>query len=161
MNAVWSGFELTVNILIEAGSDISVKDKKGDTALHLASRKGYDKIVTKLLDQGADINISDYKGQTPLMNAVVSGHVFSFTGEKHRHESTVKILLEAGANTTTRDNYGRTVLHMAAGRGLNNMVKILLNHGMDVNIKGANGKTPLFEAGPSTVKILLEAGAYQ
>ena len=45
-----------VQALIDKGADVNAKDKKGATALMLASQKGYKEIVQLLITKGADVN---------------------------------------------------------------------------------------------------------
>ncbi|KAI8902661.1 ankyrin repeat-containing domain protein [Globomyces pollinis-pini] len=60
--------------------------------------------------------------------------------------STVRLLLQAGAKTTVKDASGSTPLHLAARRGMIEIVIALVLAGADVNSKGLNGWTPLHEA---------------
>ena len=58
---------------IDNGTDISLKDEIGCTALHEAFVYEQLDLVEKLLDQGADINAQDAMGRTPLHNMAASG----------------------------------------------------------------------------------------
>ena len=49
--------------------DVNCKDKKGDTALIVATKYGDEKIVKLLLDLGADTNLTDAEGKTALDHA--------------------------------------------------------------------------------------------
>ncbi|KAI0144644.1 ankyrin repeat protein [Xylariaceae sp. FL1272] len=65
--------------------------------------------------EGADPNTRDYTGRTPLHLAVTSST-----------PAIVQCLVDHGARLVARIADGRTALHLAAGRGNAEMVKILL-----------------------------------
>lgn len=56
----------TVQLLIEHGMDIMVKDENLSTPLHLASSSGIHEIVRLLIERGADVTDTDKSGRTPL-----------------------------------------------------------------------------------------------
>jgi len=72
-----------------------------------AANSGQDDSVVTLLDQGADIDYQSDDGWTPLVEASVMGNT-----------STVKLLLERGANVNLTDNYNRSALNLSASDGL-------------------------------------------
>jgi hypothetical protein len=83
-----------------------------DTALHLASSKGYNKVVKLLLDRGADIHS---KNEMALRAASLQGHT-----------ETVKLLLNRGAKVNSREDIS---LLLASDSGHIEIVKMLLNRG--------------------------------
>ena len=88
-----------------------------------------------------------------LLEAALQGHV-----------KTLNFLLAHGVDVNYQDEqYGASALHAASQGGKEDIVKILLKRGADVNLKSKEGNTPLMAAAfnhhESVVKILLEAGA--
>lgn len=76
----------------------------------------------------------------------------------------VRILLSAGADPTAQDpQHGRTALHTAAMANDDELVKIILGAGVDVNIRNVQNTIPLHVAlargAKSCVGLLLSAGA--
>ncbi|XP_071711419.1 E3 ubiquitin-protein ligase KEG-like isoform X2 [Rutidosis leptorrhynchoides] len=76
----------------------------------------------------------------------------------------VRILLAAGAVATAQDTqHGRTALHTAAMTNDVELVKIILDDGVDVNIRNVQNTIPLHVAlargSKSCVGMLLSAGA--
>ena len=49
--------------LIDAGADLNMEAKNGDTALILAANRGYTDCVKVLLKAGADVNGKNKKGE--------------------------------------------------------------------------------------------------
>lgn len=66
----------------------------------------------------------------------------------------VKRLLNKGANTNEKDEYGRTALMWAADWGAINTVRVLIEHGADVNAKDNMGWTVLMHA-ISAVRVIV------
>ncbi|XP_074579578.1 potassium channel KOR2-like [Curcuma longa] len=58
----------------------------------------------------------------------------------------LKLLINGGADPNTANYDGRTALHMAAGRGHEQVVKFLIKRGVDVNCIDKFGNSPLLEA---------------
>ena len=90
-------------------------------------------------------------GATPLMYAALYGDA-----------STVRLLLERGANPNLRNDAGATALMWAADDA--DKTRLLLEHGADANARSDDGRTPLVIAagqyGSSpVVKLLLDHGA--
>lgn len=52
--------------LLDAGADVTIANKEGQTPLHKAAQLGYGKMAMRLLDLGADIEAKNNEGETPL-----------------------------------------------------------------------------------------------
>ena len=92
--------EKTGVVYIEHGATIDHAGCHGGTALHWAAWTGRDKLVEKLIEAKAAINklCVDFKS-TPLIWAL---HGYRFGGKDNRHHQTacVRLLLDAGADTS-------------------------------------------------------------
>ena len=83
-SASYNGHTEVVNLLIEKGADINVKDtSRGATPLHYASENGHTEVVNLLIEKGADIHVKDNSGNTPVHYA--------------RSTEVVNLLIEKGA----------------------------------------------------------------
>ena len=88
-----------LKLLVENGADINKKDTaRGRTALHHAVEIPAELTVEPihyLIQKGANINSPAFDGNTPL-----------FIAEAANNKEAVKLLIEAGANTTIKNKYG-------------------------------------------------------
>ncbi len=134
-SAVMSGDKSTVEELIEAGADSSVKDYiDGKTPLHIAAQNGHVEVVKVLLDtQKIEVDVKDNTfGNTALQAAAQNGHA-----------EIVELLIstkKVDVNTTSKDNF--TPLYLAAQNGHKAVVKLLLDNSAKVNGCGV-GRGPL------------------
>ena len=87
-----------IELLVTNGSDISIRNKAGETPLMLAVQEDDLETVKLLLDNGADTTIQDNLGLSPLAIAI-----------ENRNLPIAKLLVEKGANVNARDALGRTV----------------------------------------------------
>jgi ankyrin repeat protein len=142
-----------VSLLVEAGADLSAKDRKGRTALTYAKEAKFKRVVAylqaayekrdaagelslceaaatgtlyrvkALLDRGADIDQADELGQTPLMFAVAAGHL-----------EVVRMLCAAGANVNAmRAADGGDLWTCAFAKPEAEIIRCLIEHGLDPN----------------------------
>lgn len=118
---------------------INDQDELGRTALMLAAYSGCTSTVGALLDAGADAEITDGTeegGGTPLLRAIDCDHL-----------PVVRIFLQRNVNLTSKDKYGRTLLHGAAINGRDTILQLLLEqtHDLDVNAQDKNGRVALHD----------------
>ena len=143
--AAITGRTEAVKLLLEAGANISVKDDRGQTLLHLIldmRNSDYNQYrlskdtVELLLAKGEDVNLKDNDGRTPLHLAAESAD-----------GDIVELLLGKGAKIDEKDDEsGFTALHHAARFGKKNVVELLIARGADINAKDKQGHTPLYVA---------------
>jgi ankyrin repeat protein len=116
--------ELCVNYLIENGSDIRIRDKKGISIQTNASRTGNLNVVKNLVGHGADPNEKSPRGITPLYAAAINGHT-----------EIADFLLSEGVDIDVRLNDGETPLMAAVWNGQIATVELLLKRGANVHAK--------------------------
>ena len=85
----------TVRALLDANADIDQRDKYGQTAIWIATEKGYTDLVRLLIERGANLNITAKYHLTPLMLSITL----------YRYE-IARLLIEVGADFTTRGGKG-------------------------------------------------------
>lgn len=142
----------TAAVLLNAGADMSHKDKDGFTAFLLAADTGTPALLYLFLKHGANVNAANERGVTPLMLAA-----------GNNTPEVVALLLEHGAGTGAANEKGWTPLLYAASAGNVENVKLLLKNGADPNARARNGETALFVArqqdDSEIGSLLLNAGA--
>lgn len=122
MNAVREGDISVVQEELQAGVDVHARD---DAALVIASYHGHCDIVKLLLDMGADVHASDQWGpEAALRHAAFFGW-FGIAEE----------LLQRGADVELRPE----ILTDAIERGKLDIVKLLLEFGVDPNLPDVSG----------------------
>jgi ankyrin repeat protein len=107
-----------------------------DTPLTIASENGDAATVRTLLARGADANGKDSHGLTPLVRAARRGN----------YDAAVA-LLDGGADPNLFDSIwtrpGWSPLMNAVHKSQPRIVKLLIEHGADVNAHTTDGTTPL------------------
>lgn len=129
--------DVVASLLNVQGIDLDSKDVFGQTPLSWAAERGFEGVMVLLLaNQGVNVDCKDTFGWTPLFYAV-----------SNNFKTGVRLLLERGADTGTKDNRGRTPLSWAAEEGNEDIVALMLtSNNVDVNSKDETGQTPLFSA---------------
>ena len=105
------------------------------TSLHAACITGTLDIVQWLLNHGADVNTQSDEGSYPISSAVGWGHL-----------QVARMLIAFNADIGVRREFGRGLLHMAAGRFNDDhvsVIRLLLDHGANPNARDDDGSTPL------------------
>ncbi|KAJ2930181.1 hypothetical protein H1R20_g6860, partial [Candolleomyces eurysporus] len=125
-----------VELLLKWRKDcVSLQDKEGRTALHLAVLHGFESSVKILLEYGAHVNCQDKDGNTPLF--IACG-------------------FDSGTSGSNKDDPIQSLPLR--------IVQILLQHGADISVVNENGQTPLYcaieeGATPEVIQTLINAGA--
>ena len=76
------------------------------------------------------------------------------------HPDVITYLVKTGIDVNNQDQDGVSALHWACERGHYSIVKLLLDHGANVNSVTKKGETPLHYTSPNTqmIKLLLDSG---
>ncbi|XP_007896993.1 DNA-binding protein RFXANK [Callorhinchus milii] len=106
-----------VKYALEKGADPHILGKERESALALASVRGYTDIIVLLLDHGVDVNIYDWNGGTPLLYAARGNHV-----------KCVETLLAKGADLTMEADSGYSPMDLAVALGFKRVQQAIENH---------------------------------
>lgn len=169
-----SAFKEIISLLIEKGADKEAKDMRGMTPLHWIyinkkpnSQKDKKELASLLIENGADFLVTDKNhkiafdydyevAKSWIENLQVSKE--SVHSSLMKSEKTRKIdkRVQNRLILMRKDADGRTLLHWAAGRGKIEIVKLLLEKGVDRFVEDNYGKIPEDYASDSEVKEILK-----
>lgn len=186
--ASWRGHEHIIQILLNNDANVNASGEWCGTALHAASRNGHQKAVQMLLELGADVNAPGPECETALHTAAANGHapvvqmlldwgVGVDMVDHHRlisralqvaasrcHMNVVQMLVDRGADVNhKRGGQCGNALEAASRQGSEELIRLLLANGADVNAYSGLYGNPLCNAGlsgnPQVVQMLLDNGA--
>ncbi|XP_061833815.1 DNA-binding protein RFXANK isoform X2 [Nerophis lumbriciformis] len=106
MWAATFGERAVVDFLLQKGADPRMIARNRESALTLASSRGYVDIIESLLRRGVDVNTYDWNGGTPLLYAVRGNYI-----------KCVEALLANGADMTTESESGYSAMALAVALG--------------------------------------------
>lgn len=164
--AAAAGHNDVVKLLLNAGADISARDKHGKTALHRAVWSCHSEVVDSLIAAGVDVSATTYSGATALHRAAWQGQkdvVVSllksganldaryFQGGdtpflrsiRSGDPNIIQLFLNSNADISVRGSHGANALHIAAHHGMLEVMKLLLASNIDVSCRTHAGETPL------------------
>lgn len=181
---MWAAGDLEkTRLLVAHGADVNAKSDDHRTPLMIAARRpGAVKIVKFLLDKGADPNPTTVPvaESSPLLEALTGGD-----------DAIVRLLIQRGTNAKATADQGlimavttqcakglellaqritdkkdyTSALQQIAFLGNAKAIRLMLDHGADVNAFDQTGRTPLMYAAVSDllpvdcVKLLIQRGA--
>jgi ankyrin repeat protein len=172
--------------LVEAGADLTARDRSGQTPLDIALDYKSGPAVAALLKLGIKLKESQaaaehamesatFRGQTEIVRLLVDNgfDVNSPTpsGSAYLNDAAIKgqmkvaeFLLNHGAEVAKPDGNGNMPIHDAAVGGNSDVIVLLLDHGADINARNRESlATPLMLAASlgraDAVALLLKRGA--
>jgi len=117
-------------VLLRVGADPNQIMRDGETPLQRAAGRGHSRIVGHLLEYGADVEVTGRSGSSALRNAARAGSL-----------ETVKVVLEhmarkgeqSGEPSRVIQKHGPYALREAAARGYNDIIRLLMAYGVDLD----------------------------
>ena len=114
-----------VELLLKSGANPNTPIATGETPLMTCAKAGSIEGIHALIARDANVNATEpVQHQTALIWAI-----------SERHAEVVKALIGARADLTARTRKGFSVLHFAAREGDEEIARIFLAAGMDVNVR--------------------------
>ncbi|MCM3746296.1 ankyrin repeat domain-containing protein [Paenibacillus pasadenensis] len=158
MIATYNNDVQSVRVLVEAGADVNMRDDMRNTPFLYAGAEGYLDILRLTIQAGADPAITNRYGGTALIPASEHGYT----------EVVKELLTKTEIDVDHVNNLGWTALLESIILNNGNTkqqdtLRLLIEHGADVNLADSEGVTPLQHARGKGLKemeqILLQAGA--
>jgi ankyrin repeat protein len=116
MMAALHGNTATAEALIDAGAQLGIADTRGTTALMEAARSGADGVLELIAARDPALDAVDAMGRTALIIASQS---------RQSSETTIRMLLAAGAGRDAKTGDGKRAVDFAAAAGRWNIVALL------------------------------------
>ncbi|XP_020962840.1 uncharacterized protein LOC107610163 isoform X2 [Arachis ipaensis] len=133
---------------------LELKNKNGDTALHIAASRGFTNICRCVIGESEKrkhlLRLENKKGETPFFLAALNWHkhcfaYLSFVLGKLIKENDVDIfiLMTRGSQTDKKERKGESILHCAINRECFDLAFILAHEYAFLTRYAHNGSTPL------------------
>ncbi|HNR39916.1 MAG TPA: ankyrin repeat domain-containing protein [Acidobacteriota bacterium] len=152
-DAVRAGDAAAVRALLERSPEaLTARDGGGNTPLHIAAASGNVELILALIEKGAPLELQNARIKTPLHLAAMNDRTEAVTAllrkgaaiearddyqrtalilcaRERGQAATGRVLIEAGADVNAVDKFGSSALGLAAWRGKQEFVDLLLGHG--------------------------------
>jgi ankyrin repeat protein len=116
--------------------NINLVNGSGNSFLHLCIINNKFKSALWLIEQGADVELLNQHRVSPLQLIIDKGH-----------KKLIEIICKLeNVDLDKQDQYGRTILQNAVVLGHSEIAKVLIENGVDINIKDYNGRNVIFDA---------------
>ena len=112
------GYRDVVEIILKKNPNIETQNKKGNSALIIATNNNYKSIARLLIEKDANVNIENQFGDTPLIFACCENST-----------EIVRLLIEKGANVNVVTKAGDTPLTYACYQNNTEIERLLIEKG--------------------------------
>ncbi|XP_044126157.1 protein phosphatase 1 regulatory subunit 12A-like isoform X3 [Bufo gargarizans] len=151
-----------VQFLVENGASVNQQDNEGWTPLHAAASCGFVSIAQYLISKGASVAIVNSEGELPLdvshesameklLKSEIKKQSVDLDAARKEEEElmlrdTRRWLNNGKYEDLRHPTTGATPLHVAAAKGYTEVIRLLLQLGLDVDSRDLDGWTPLHAA---------------
>jgi hypothetical protein len=132
IDAIYQDHYNICHMLIDAGADVKFVGQHKMTALHYACQANKVDLIEKLISKGANCNAVDVCNKTPLISLLSNLALYSTTIDPSTKitlfdtsRNILKLLKEAGADLSIRDDTNKTYYDYATQIGLHNISNVL------------------------------------
>jgi ankyrin repeat protein len=129
------GFTEIVQLLINQGAKIDMRNRTGKTSIMYAAREGHESLTETLIKMKADLNASIPQWLQPDLDGWTALHF----AVRNLHGSIAESLVKAGAAINVADGDGTTPLALACQYSLADIEDMLLKAGARVDVYDNEG----------------------
>jgi ankyrin repeat protein len=133
--------EMAVNLLVEKGAVVDIRDNKQQTPLILAAHHHNEGVIGALIKHGADVMAEDQSGRTVLSRLAGGSRCGVYDPT-----AIAQLIIDQGADIHQMDHTGRSAASHAAEKGQAGILQLLIEKGNNINTPDHHGKTPLLWA---------------
>lgn len=146
-DAAARGDREAVKSLLKGAADVNAAQGDGMTALHWAAMNGDAELAQMLIVAGANLKATTRLG----------GYTAVYLAAQQGHAKVLEALIKGGADAKSGNANGTTPLMVASASGDVDTVRVLVEHGADVNAKdGVREQTPVMYAAASNRAAVIE-----
>ena len=152
--AAQHGFSQLTKLLISSGAEVNCPEEEGFAPLHVACQGGHYQVVKIILESpDADVDL--------VAKTNTAWYPIHFSTQEN-HAEVVELLIENGATVDALSSDGHTPLHLSAGCGNLECLKVLISRGhANLTVADHIGWCPLHHASQNghleTVRQLIES----
>lgn len=159
-----------LEMMVKGGLDLTAPIHRGGSVECIRDKcftgNGGVKVIRKFMELGVDINEAVIKGRTPARIVAAQQKRMMWNHKKDDYfEKAARFFSRESMEQV--DDEGTTAVHQAARQGHTDMLRVMLEKGVDVNIAqdapAEAGNTPLHEAcargNVETAELLMKSGA--
>ena len=131
--ADYGHFNLCLTLIIKHNTHVYLSDNHGWTALHYFAKMGSYELVKAAAGMGIDVNLQTNNGENCLHIAADNGHLSLSRTLINKHNIDLRL----------PNNQGWTAFHYFAKNGSYELVKAVVDMGIDINLKTNNAQNCL------------------
>lgn len=111
--------------LLTHDADFTLKNKDGNTALHIVANHSKWDIILSIIKKGGNMNVQDNSGYTPLM------YCLSDQNPDENQIATLRMLYTAGADFYIKNKFGSDIYTLADSTKNEDIIKYIRNPSFD------------------------------
>ncbi len=125
------------------GCELKIKDANGNNVLHALARTQNVSMILKAIDKAPELlNDENIHGRTPLAELVRRADRQPYRIDD-KFIAAARVMINAGADPSVTDEYGRTLLHYAVAQDKQGFVEYLAAKKINFDVVDKDGKAAL------------------
>lgn len=123
--------------------ELKVKDANGNNVLHALARTQNVSMILKAIEKAPELlHDENINGRTPLGELVRRADRLPYKIDE-KFVAAARVMINAGADPSATDEYGRTMLHYAVAQDKQAFIDYLMTKKIDANVVDRDGRAAL------------------